>query len=452
LPAPELPVSAKIHARIQRRIPFEWTGDQAKAIEDVGRDMARSIPMNRLIQGDVGTGKTAVALYAMLLSVAHGYQAAMMAPTEVLARQHVQRLRENLMDSQVEIELLTGSLPSGERENLLERIALGTVDLVVGTQALLGQRVAFHKLGLVVIDEQHRFGVEQRAALRNATTQPHCLVLSATPIPRTLTMTVFGDLDVSILRDKPLGRAVVHTYLGKLDQQESWWQFVGKQVAQGRQAYVITPRVEHGEDEDRLGAEQILVALQQGPLSRFQIGLLHGRMEGHEKQSVLDRFQSGEIQVLVATTVVEVGIDVPNATVMTILDADLLGLSQLHQLRGRICRGTQPGYCCVFATGQTSPEENARLKAFESTTDGFQLSELDLQMRGPGDLLGTRQSGLPPFRIADLVRDSEWLGEARNAAQEIVQQDPELATEAWRPLHRQVTHRHGEMLCFGDVG
>ncbi|MFO0925041.1 MAG: ATP-dependent DNA helicase RecG [Pirellulales bacterium] len=451
-PAPSLPPSVLIDQRILRRFPFELTGDQQKAIQDVGADMGLTVPMNRLIQGDVGSGKTVIALYAMLLAVAHRYQAALMAPTEVLARQHASRLQQGLQGSQVHVELLTGSLGQRDRRELMERIALGTVDIVVGTQALLSEHVEFAKLGLIVIDEQHKFGVMQRAALRGAKSQPHCLILSATPIPRTLTMTLFGDLDVSLLKEKPAGRAVVHTYLGQKSQQDSWWSFVSKQVQQGRQAYVIAPRVDQEEEDDLHGAEQLFETLQQGPLSHLRLGLLHGRMDGETKQQVLDRFNDGEIDVLVATTVVEVGIDVPNATVMTILDADRLGLAQLHQLRGRISRGSFPGYLCVFASGDASPDDNARLQALASTEDGFQLAELDLKMRGPGNLLGTRQHGLPPFRIADLQRDTEILEESRQAAQAIMARDPEFADPSWSKVLHQVQGKHGEMLSLADVG
>lgn len=452
LPAPSIPPSALIDSRIMKRFPFELTGDQRQAISEVGADMARTIAMNRLVQGDVGSGKTVIALYAMLLSVARGYQSALMVPTEILARQHAGRLRESLSGSEVQVELLAGSVAQRDRTEIMERIAIGTADIVVGTQALLSDQVAFAKLGLVVIDEQHKFGVQQRAALRGSQTQPHYLVLSATPIPRTLTMTALGDLDVSILREKPAGRSHVHTYLGQPTQTDSWWEFVGKQIRKGRQAYVITARVEQESDEDLKGAMKAYEDLRQGALKEFSIGLLHGRMDGETKQKVLDDFNSGEIDVLVATTVVEVGIDVPNATVMTIFDADRMGLAQLHQLRGRISRGTHPGYLCAFASGGISPLDNDRLKALAETEDGFELAERDLQLRGPGDLLGLRQHGLPPFRIADLVRDVGIVREARTLAMELIQKDPGLASQDWAQVKRQVLGKHGDMLSLGDVG
>ena len=451
-PAPKIVATPMIHARILKRFGFELTRDQLLAIEDVRNDMTQDVPMNRLIQGDVGSGKTVIAQYAMLNAVASKQQAALMAPTELLARQHFTRLRKQLAGSQVMIELLVGSITQRDRTELLQRIAIGTVDLVIGTQALLSEQVQFESLGLVVIDEQHKFGVQQRANLRESRMVPHYLVLSATPIPRTIAMTIFGDLDVSVLRDKPPGRATVHTYLGNTAQQDKWWEFVVKQVQSGRQAYVVTPRVESDPESEVVGAEQVYRQLQAGPLAGLRIELLHGRMDGNEKQAKLDAFTAGQTQVLVATTVVEVGIDVPNATVMTILDADRMGLAQLHQLRGRISRGSFPGYVCVFAKPGVAPEENARLSVLASTDDGFRLAEQDLQMRGPGDLLGTKQIGLPPLRIADLVRDAEILVQARGIAQKIVEQDPNLDLPEHAILKRQVTQRHGAVVTLGDVG
>ncbi|MCY2981539.1 MAG: ATP-dependent DNA helicase RecG [Planctomycetota bacterium] len=451
-PAPKIEATPMIHARILKRFPFELTGDQLRAIDDVRADMAQDVPMNRLVQGDVGSGKTVIAQYAMLNAVANKQQAALMAPTELLARQHFTRLSQQLSGSQVMIELLVGSISQRERTELLQRIAIGTVDIVVGTQSLLSEHVQFESLGLVVIDEQHKFGVEQRASLRESRIVPHYLVLSATPIPRTIAMTVFGDLDVSILKDKPPGRATVHTYLGSTAQQSKWWEFVVRQVNSGRQAYVVTPRVESDSATEVLGAEQVYEQLLNGPLAGLRLDLLHGRMDGIEKQSKLDAFTAGQTQVLVATTVVEVGIDVPNATLMTILDADRLGLAQLHQLRGRVSRGSYPGYVCVFAKQGVAPEENVRLSVLASTDDGFRLAEQDLQMRGPGDLLGTKQIGLPPLRIADLVRDAQILNVCRGLAQELIDRDPNLEMAEHARLKRQVTQRHGAVVTLGDVG
>jgi ATP-dependent DNA helicase RecG len=455
-PAPSIVATAQIHARILKRFPFELTRNQLQVIDEIRRDMEQPIPMNRLVQGDVGSGKTAIAYYAMLAAVANRYQAALMVPTELLARQHFEKLRQQLSDSQVMIELLTGSLTGAARRELLQRIALGTVDMVIGTQALIGEQVDFAKLGLLVIDEQHRFGVEQRAALRDSRLSPHYLVMTATPIPRTLAMTVFGDLDVSILRDRPPGQSVVTTYVSDLSQQDRWWRFVIDQVRSGRQAFVVAPRLdqdrEDGGGEESQGAIQWYENLRNGPLSGLRIGLVHGRMDGDEKQKQLDSFACGETEVLVSTTVVEVGIDVPNATVMTILDADRLGMAQLHQLRGRVGRGRFPGYVCLFPKSDLPSSDRKRMDDFAANHDGFALAELDLRTRGPGELLGTRQSGLPPLKIADLARDEVWVLQARDTAGEVIARDPKLSLPEHALLRRQVVSRHGQALSISDVG
>jgi ATP-dependent DNA helicase RecG len=450
--APICEATGKVHARILNRIRFTLTGDQLRAIQDIGRDMSSDKPMNRLLQGDVGSGKTVVAQYAMLLCVAHGFQAALMAPTEVLARQHAHTLERSLAASRVRISLLTGGMARNERTELLNKIAAGEIDLVVGTQALLSEDLRFHKLGLVIVDEQHKFGVMQRARLRDEQSQPHYLVLSATPIPRTIAMTAFGDLDVSTIREKPPGRAAVHTYLGSHETLDSWWRFVDQQIAAGRQAYVIAPRVSETENEEIASAEGIFQSLTRGPFKNRQVALLHGRMDGNEKEQVLSEFAAGKTNLLVATTVVEVGIDVPNATVMTILDANRLGLSQLHQLRGRVSRGTQAGFVCAFASRGSDASDNERLKAFEKSDDGFQLAEMDLIMRGPGDLLGTQQHGLPPLRIADLAADADLVAFARQVAQEILSESPDLEAPSLTKLVRQTLARYGKSMQLSDVG
>ena len=450
--APSILNSGTIHHRILKRIGLKLTGDQEKVIDEICDDMRKTIAMNRLLQGDVGSGKTAVALYAMLLAVANGYQTTFMAPTEILARQHFDRMRKTLANADSQVELLVGSLTASQKDALQHQIALGTVDIVIGTQALLSDKVEFHKLGLAVIDEQHKFGVAQRATLRGCQFQPHYLVLSATPIPRTLAMTAFGDLDVSTIREKPPGREPVHTYLGTSMQAESWWTFVRKKVAEGRQAYVITPRVIADEVGEVVGAEQTFETLRKGELAGLRVGLLHGRIEPETKNATLAAFDRGEIDVLVATTVVEVGIDVANATVMAILDANRLGLAQLHQLRGRVNRGSYPGYVCVFASAGVDPAEHEKLRVFSQTNDGFELAQQDMIMRGPGNLLGTAQTGLPPFRIADLIRDSDVLEQVRPLAQQIIAADAELANQDLAILKKQVLSRHGGMIDFGDVG
>lgn len=451
--APVCEPTGKIHARILNRLPFQLTPDQNKAIEEIGHDMSLEIPMNRLLQGDVGSGKTVVAQYAMLLCVAHGCQAAMMAPTEVLARQHAGTLQKGLASSRVRVELLTGSMPAARRREILTSLRKGEIDLLVGTQAILSQDVEFHQLGLVIVDEQHKFGVLQRAKLRTDTSQPHYLVLSATPIPRTIAMTAFGDLDVSTIRTKPPGRAPVHTYLSSADQLSSWWNFVDKQLDGGRQAYVIAPRVTESTDgQEVASAEGIFAQLKHSVFTQRSVGILHGRLSSAEKESVLGQFAGGEIDVLVATTVVEVGIDVANATVMTILDANRLGLSQLHQLRGRVSRGSHPGYVCAVASTNCEASDNDRLKAFEKCDDGFELAEMDLQMRGPGDLLGTTQSGLPPMRMANLIEDAPLVELAQEVAREILNVDPDMESSDLEKLRQQTFRRYGESMQLSDVG
>lgn len=450
--APPLPASARIDARIMRLFPFEWTAGQRAAVADVARDMARPHPMNRLLQGDVGSGKTVVAVYALLLAVAHQHQGVLMAPTEVLARQHAETLAGLLAASRVRWALLVGGLPAAERRDALDRLARGELDVVIGTQAVLHEGIQFHKLGVVVIDEQHKFGVLQRAKLRQAGVDPHYLVMTATPIPRTVAMTLFGDLDVSVIRDRPAARAAVHTYLAGAEQRAAWWDFFRRKLREGRQGYVIVPVVEDA--ADGAATASLLAtheALRTGPLADFRLDVLHGRLGHAEKQRVMEAFRRGETQVLVATTVVEVGVDVPNASLMTIESAERFGLSQLHQLRGRIGRGGHPGYCCVFADPATD-DSRARLDAFVESTDGFALAEVDFRLRGPGDLLGTRQHGLPPLRIADPLRDQAVLDEARRDAQQFVAADPGLARPEHARLRRMLLRRYGEVLELGDVG
>jgi ATP-dependent DNA helicase RecG len=454
MPAPSIPANAMIHARILKRFPFTLTNDQQQVIDTIRSDMANTLPMNRLLQGDVGTGKTAVAQYALLSAVANQYQAALLAPTELLARQHAAKLKQQLANSRVMIELLVGSIPPAQKREILQRIAIGTVDIVVGTQALLSEHVEFAKLGVLVIDEQHRFGVEQRATLRSARTAPHYLVMTATPIPRTLALTLFGDLDISILRERPPGQSPVKTYLVQNDQQERWWQFVIKQVQSGRQAYVVVPRVDTNDENEARGAVQWFDSLRNGPLANLRVELLHGRMDSDNKQSTLERFAQGEIDVLVATTVIEVGIDVPNTSVMTIIDADRLGLAQLHQLRGRVGRGKHPGFVALFPSeaNQEPSEAIQRLEAFSKIQDGFELSQIDLRKRGPGDILGTKQTGLPEFIIADLARDETVVLLAKEMAAELVESDPSLKRPDHAKLLRQVVAKHGKAISIGDVG
>jgi ATP-dependent DNA helicase RecG len=450
--APPLPTSPDIHARIQRLFPFEWTAGQQVAIQEVAADMASETPMNRLLQGDVGSGKTVVAVYAMLLCVARGYQAALMAPTEILARQHADTLGALLRASRVRYRLLVGGLTPKERESALAQLAAGEIDLVIGTHAIVQDDVAFAKLGLVVIDEQHKFGVRQRAALRQGTTSPHYLVMTATPIPRTISMTLFGDLDVTSLREMPPGRQEVRTYAVESADQPRWWQFVRDKLRAGRQAYVVAPLVDESQNIAAASVAEAFERLSNGELAMFRVGVIHGRMSAAEKEQMMASFRAGRTQVLVSTSVIEVGVDVPNACVMVIDSPERFGLAQLHQLRGRVGRGIVAGFCGLLMREEMSEDARERLTAFAATTDGFALAEMDFQLRGPGDLFGTQQHGLPPLRIADLRRDKAILEEARRAAQALFAADPGLKTADHARLRRQMLTRYGAALELADVG
>ncbi len=450
--APELPATAQVDARITRLLPYELTPGQRAAIDEIATDMSATTPMNRLLQGDVGSGKTLVAVYALLVCVANGSQAALMAPTEILARQHAHTFEKVLLQSRVRFRLLVGGLQSAEREHTLKAMADGKLDLVIGTHAILDQKARFKNLGLVVIDEQHKFGVEQRAALRRGDRSPHYLVMTATPIPRTMSMTQFGDLDVSTLRDMPPGRQPVTSYVVGTDQRERWWHFARNKLREGRQAFVVTPLVEESENIAATSVDQAFEHLTSGELADFRVDMLHGRMTPAEKDDAMERFRRGETQVLVATTVIEVGVDVPNASLMIIASPERFGIAQLHQLRGRVGRGRHPGYCAVLVDDELGDAVRERLQKFADTSNGFELAELDFQLRGPGDLFGTQQHGLPPFVIADLLRDAEVLEQARTAAMQLFQHDPGLADPANSRLRGQMLKRYGSVLELSDVG
>ena len=419
-------------------LPFALTGAQRRAIGEITADLAGPHPMHRLLQGDVGSGKTVVALTALLTAVQGGYQGAFMAPTEVLAEQHDVSLRHLLGeltvpdertltgDRPLRVELLSNRTTAGERTRILADLADGDVDLLVGTHALLEERVGFKALGVIVIDEQHRFGVEQRAALRGKGDDPDVLVMTATPIPRTAAMTVYGDLDVTTLDELPPGRTPVTTHWarGPLEEAEAH-QRVADEVAAGRQAYVVCPLVEESEKIQARSAIEERERLAAEVWPDLRLGLLHGQMPSKEKEAVMTSFRRRELDVLVATTVIEVGVDVPNATVMIVEDADRFGIAQLHQLRGRVGRGSDQSWCYLFGAGST-PESETRLKALEETTDGFLLAEVDLDLRGEGTVLGTRQKGHSDLKLASLRRDREVVAQARRLAFEIVDADPGL--------------------------
>lgn len=434
--------------RFVEQLPFALTEGQQEIAEVVGAELASSHPMHRLLQGEVGSGKTVVALLAMLQVVDAGGQAAMLAPTEVLAAQHHRTITGMLGDlarsgmlggaeDATRVRLLTGSMTSRARQESLLDLVTGEAGIVVGTHALIQDGVEFADLGLVVVDEQHRFGVEQRAALVDrAETRPHTLVMTATPIPRTVAMTVFGDLDVSVLAQLPAGRQPIQTNVVPIADRPAWleraWERVREEVARGRQAYVVVSRIGDGEAGAEESPTRSLVELHEelagGALHGLRLGALHGRMAPDEKDAVMSRFAAGEIDVLVATTVVEVGVDVPNATVMVVMDAERFGISQLHQLRGRVGRGSEPGLCLLVTSADAESPSAERLKAVASTTDGFELSRLDVSMRSEGDVLGTRQSGFrSSLRLLSVVRDEDVIVAAREVATRVVENDPTLA-------------------------
>ncbi len=446
-----LELNTKIDARIRRLFPFQLTPEQNAVIAEITSDLGRTVPMNRLLQGDVGAGKTAVAAYAMLLAVAHGAQAVLMAPTEILARQHFHTISELLASSQVRIRYLAGGVSGKQRESIVQELQDGRVDILIGTQAVISQEIRFHRLALVIIDEQHKFGVLQRAVLRQGSTDPHYLVMTATPIPRTIAMTLFGDLDVSLLNGSPPGRQPIHTYIGEDEQRGRWWEFFRKKLREGQQGYVISHAVDRDEGDETSSAESLLEHLANGELADFRIDLLHGRLSTDEKIQAMRAFSEGRTQVLVATSVVEVGIDVPNANLMTIEGGDRFGLSQLHQMRGRVGRGLFPGYVCIFSRS-SSEESQKRLQALANTRDGFELAEIDFQLRGPGELFGTRQHGLPPLMVADLRRDGDILRRAREDARELIATDSQLNDPAWARLRKMVFSRYGASLQLSDVG
>lgn len=451
LRAPVLPVTPQIDSRIRRLFPFPLTRDQDQAISTICRDLAKNRPMRRLLQADVGAGKTAVATYALLVAVANKHQAALMAPTEVLALQHWHTLDGYLAQSRVRRLLLTGALTSRQRREALEQIQSGEIDLVVGTQALVQEDVQFARLGLVVIDEQHKFGVNQRARMRRLGIDPHYLVMTATPIPRTVALTVFGDLDISEIRELPPGRQPVATRWVQESQRERVFDRLREELRQGRQAYVVCPLVEASATLELKAAEQTHAELQAGPLRDFRVGLLHGRMDEQAKEAVMDQFRRGDCQVLVSTTVIEVGVDVPNATLLVVEHAERFGLSQLHQLRGRVSRGQVAGQCFLFAQA-AGDEARQRLRALTRTSDGFALAELDAQLRGAGEFFGLRQHGLGDLRIADVLADRQELQMAREDAFRLVANDAGLRRPENARLRQAVLDRYGQKLDLAEIG
>ena len=409
-------VNDRVREAVRAVLPFKPTGAQKRVLREVVEDMTSQQPMNRLLQGDVGSGKTIVAVQAAIVAMENGYQSAIMVPTEILAEQHARNIKRMLAQTEYRVELLTGSLTTPRKRELHNAIEAGEVDLVVGTHALIQEGVNFHKLGFVVIDEQHRFGVMQRAELINRGYNPDVLVMTATPIPRSLAMTVYGDLDLSIIDEMPPGRKPVITKVRGEEARNKIYHFLDTIIRQGRQVYIVYPLVEESEKLDLLNATQMAEHLQTAVFPKFRVGLIHGRMKQEEKDSVMEEFRGGGVHILVATTVIEVGVDVPNASVMIIEHAERFGLSQLHQLRGRVGRGDEQAFCILLAGHKRTAEARERLSIMEETSDGFKVAERDLEIRGPGEVMGTRQSGIPAFRVGNIVRDYALLEAAKREA------------------------------------
>jgi len=429
-------VGERFNRFYQERLPFALTNAQKRVIREIRKDTASGAQLNRLVQGDVGSGKTVVALMSMLLAIDNGFQACLMAPTEILAQQHYHSIRKLLGNGIASVQLLTGSVPKKDRTIIHRQLEDGSLDILVGTHALIEDAVRFSNLGLVVIDEQHRFGVEQRAKLwRKNRIPPHMLVMTATPIPRTLAMTLYGDLDISVIDELPAGRKPIKTLHLFERSRLRMFGFMKEEIAKGRQVYIVYPLIQESEKMDLLYLEAGLETLmKEFPLPQYRISIVHGKMPVKDKEFEMQRFVKGETQIMVATTVIEVGVDVPNASVMIIENAERFGLSQLHQLRGRVGRGAEQSYCILMSSEKLSKDSKLRLETMVRTNDGFEIAEVDLQLRGPGDLAGTQQSGVLNLKLADLTTDQALLTEVRNSVIELFNLDPQLAKPENAPL------------------
>ncbi len=438
--------------RFLERLPFSLTAAQERVMGEILADMAKAAPMHRLLQGDVGSGKTVVAMAAMIVACESGYQAAIMAPTEILAEQHHRNISKWAQEAGLRTVILTGSLKAAERKGACERIERGAVDIIVGTHALIQEGVIFRRLGLAIVDEQHRFGVMQRALLRGKGVHPHVLVMTATPIPRTLAMTVYGDLDVSVIDEMPPGKKPVRTKIFFEKERNRVYDIIRKEMGKGNQVFIVYPLVEASENVDLRDATEMAERLRRDVFPEFEVGLIHGRMRSREKEGIMERFLRKEIRLLVSTTVIEVGIDIPQASLMVIEHAERFGLAQLHQLRGRVGRGEIPSYCILMAGQPMSELSMRRLRVMEESTDGFRIAEEDLAIRGPGEFLGTRQSGLPDFRVADILRDGRVLNEARQEAFRLIEGDATLEKPGHRVLKEVLLHRWAGRLELARTG
>ncbi|WKK58893.1 ATP-dependent DNA helicase RecG [Sphingobacterium sp. BN32] len=445
-------VGEKFNSFFSERLPFPLTNAQKRVIKEIRVDTNTGAQMNRLVQGDVGSGKTVVALMSMLLAIDNGFQACMMAPTEILATQHYNGLKELLGDDICNIKLLTGSTPSKARRIIHQELEDGTLDILIGTHALIEDKVRFKNIGFVVIDEQHRFGVEQRAKLwRKNTIPPHMLVMTATPIPRTLAMTMYGDLDISVIDELPAGRKPIKTVHFFENKRLRVFGFMREEIAKGRQIYIVYPLIKESEKMDLLYLEAGLEGLlREFPMPQYQISIVHGKMSVKDKDFEMQRFVKHQTQIMVATTVIEVGVNVPNASVMVIENSERFGLSQLHQLRGRVGRGAEQSYCILMSSNKLSKEGRTRLETMVRTNDGFEIAEVDLQLRGPGDISGTQQSGVLEMKIADLAKDQAILSEARNSVIQIFKEDPNLTAEKNQPLV-QILNQRGSAISWDKI-
>ncbi|MGL4227640.1 MAG: ATP-dependent DNA helicase RecG [Tannerellaceae bacterium] len=440
------------HHFYEKNLPFTLTNAQKRVVKEIRKDMGGGKQMNRLVQGDVGSGKTLVALLCMLIALDNGFQACLMAPTEILANQHYETIREFLKGMDVNVRLLTGSTKKKERNELFPALEKGEIQILIGTHALIEDTVNFHRLGLVVIDEQHRFGVAQRAKLwTKATEVPHILVMTATPIPRTLAMTLYGDLDVSVIDELPPGRKPIQTEHRYDNKRASLYKFLESEITKGRQVYIVYPLIEENEKLDYKNLESGFETMKE-VFPQFNVSMVHGRMKPAEKDFEMQKFASGESQILLATTVIEVGVNVPNASVMVIESAERFGLSQLHQLRGRVGRGAEQSYCILISSHKLSNDTRKRLEIMVNSTDGFEIAEADLKLRGPGDLEGTQQSGLPvSLKIADLAADGQVLQLARDIAFEVLDDDPDLSKPHNRLLALRLNHLFAKKINWGLI-
>jgi ATP-dependent DNA helicase RecG len=446
--APQILNKATKLQALEKSLPFQMTNAQKRVFAEIRKDLEKAHPMHRMVQGDVGSGKTLVCFMAAIYAAESGFQSCLMAPTEILAEQHFKNAKKILEPLGLRLAILSGKSKTSERKQILSDLQAGEIDLIIGTHALIEDEVIFSNLGLVIIDEQHRFGVEQRGVLKNKGNSPHFLVMTATPIPRTLAMTVYGDLDVSIIDEMPPGRSPIQTRATFESKRGQALQFMMDQLAKGRQAYIVYPLVEESEKIDLKDAVSEYEKLKE-QFPKIKFGLLHGKMKSDEKEQTMDAFRKGEIQVLVSTTVIEVGVDVPNANIMIIEHAERFGLSQLHQLRGRVGRGEHKSFCILIMGYAVSEEGKQRTEMMEKTSDGFKIAEFDLEMRGPGEFMGTKQSGLSGFKMANLVRDMQILQDAREAAFEVLRKDPHLVFPDHKPLREELLREHGPAALAG---